>query len=61
MVNNATYIKKMNNYLLPQIIEHKKRPWHTTLEFQVLDWGQAQKYGGVKTGYWNPKPSPTTI
>ena len=36
MVNNATNIKKTNNHLEPQVIEHKKRPRHITLEIQLL-------------------------
>jgi hypothetical protein len=29
-------IIKMNNHLSPQIIKHKKRPCHMTLEIQIL-------------------------
>ena len=40
MVNNSTNINKMYNHLLPQIIEHKKRPRHMTLDIQVLAWNR---------------------
>jgi len=41
MVNNSTNINKTIKQLSPQIIEHlkkkkKKKPWHMTLEIQVL-------------------------
>ena len=29
-------------------LKTKKGPWHILLDIQVLDYGQAQKYGGVK-------------
>jgi len=42
MVNNSTNINKSNNYLSPQIIEHKKI---TTNDIgnPCPGWGQAQK------------------
>jgi len=37
MVNNSTSINKTNNHL-SSYWEHKKRPWHMTLEIQFQVW-----------------------
>ena len=41
-------IIKMNNHLSPQIIKHKKRPCHMTLEIQILVRDRHKKSGGIK-------------
>jgi hypothetical protein len=40
MVNNYTYINKMNYGLPPQLNEHKKDHDIMTLEIQVLAWNR---------------------
>ena len=34
-LNNSTNIKKTNNHIVTELIEHKERPRHMTLEIQV--------------------------
>jgi hypothetical protein len=33
MVNNSTNINKTNNYLSPELTEHKKNPGHKMLSY----------------------------
>jgi hypothetical protein len=35
MINNSTNINKMNNHLLPQIIEHKKKKTTTYTRIKI--------------------------
>ena len=39
--------KKRNNHLPSQIIKHKKRPRHMTLEIQVLAWDRHKHLAGL--------------
>jgi hypothetical protein len=48
MVNNSININKTNNHLSFQLIEHKIRQRHKTLEISDPGLGQAQTCGGVK-------------
>ena len=43
MVNNSTKINKTNNYLLPPIVEHKKRSRYSLMESEVLAWDRQVK------------------
>jgi hypothetical protein len=38
MINNPTSIKKTNNYISPQLIEHNNRPRHMTLEVELMEY-----------------------
>ena len=51
MVNNSININKMNNYLLPQLIEHKKKTWYITLEIHVLAWDRHKTVAGSNQLY----------
>ena len=48
MVNNSININKTNNHLSFQLIKHKIRQRHITLEIPDPCLGQAQTCGGVK-------------
>ena len=48
MVKNYTNINKTNNHFWHQIIEHKKRRLHMTLEIQVLVWDRHKNVARVK-------------
>jgi len=36
MVNNSTNINKTNNYLSPELTEHKKKPGHKMLSYNSM-------------------------
>jgi len=47
MVSNFTNINKTSNHLSPSLTEHKKRPWHMTLEIHVLVWDRHKNVAGL--------------
>ena len=54
MVNNSININKMNNYLLPQLIEHKKKTMIYYIGNSRTGLGQTQNCGRVKPVIWIP-------
>ena len=48
IINNSTYINKINNHLSHKIIEHKKNTMIYCIRNLAPGLGQAQKCGGIK-------------
>jgi hypothetical protein len=46
MVNTYSNVNKTNNHRSPELIEHKKRPLHMTLEIQVLAYDSHKHMSG---------------
>jgi len=48
IMSNTNNLIKTNKHLSPQLIQHKQKPWHMTLETHVLAWDRHKHVAGLK-------------